>query len=152
MTLAMWEEALVSGVLSLESGIFSVFDGKPRQVEMDPPLGLPGAWTSLSGQEMTFSVGVLGEYPILTEITRRLTGIPDPKELDVTDAITEVANIVCGVAKRTLSSVDDTLTTGVPLFFFGRIVPPKDHAHSVLNAQVGSGSAYLVALIKRESR
>lgn len=143
--------SVVEGVQALEEGIFKVFDGVPRMIERKAPLDLPGAWVSFIGGRLALQFGLIAEYGTLEQLALRFTGFDSASEIDVTDAITEIANIVGGVAKRTMISQDPLLTSGLPIFLFGRLVVPSRVDQALIEVQSSVGSVYFATLIQKDA-
>jgi len=142
-----WAAAIAEGVASMRSGIFSLFDGGVRRLTGALPEGLSGAWVSYVGQRLVLELAVLGDEPTLRALTTALTGIEDPSELAVTDAVIEVTNILGGVAKRRIVGEDPTLRTGMPKFLFGRAVVPAPAEVLLLEAGTVAGPIVLAAIV-----
>ncbi len=146
-----WSMSVVEGVQALEEGIFKVFDGVPRMIDEKAPLNLPGAWVSLIGGRLALQFGLIAEYATLEQLALRFTGFDLVNEIDVTDAITEVANIVGGVAKRSMISHDPLLTSGLPIFLFGRLVVPSQVDQALIEVPSSAGNVYFATLVQKDA-
>ncbi|MHB8189822.1 MAG: chemotaxis protein CheX [Ferrimicrobium sp.] len=151
--LSPWSEAIVTGLRSLQRGSFSLFPTDPFLVDTVPDSLLPGAWVQLVGQRLSVSFGLVADFEVCATLAQRLLGYgPETAvtEIEVTDALTEIANIIGGVAKRDLVGIDPSLVTGLPMFFFGRVSVPSTLEHQTLQVDMSNGPAYVVTLVERE--
>lgn len=147
--LELWSTALADGVASMREGIFALFDGAVEQAPGASAEGLPGAWVSYVGEHLALEFAFVAPDVTLVALTSALTGLAEPSELVVSDAVIEIANILGGVAKRRLVATDPTLRTGMPKFLYAGAVVPRQTEAVVLEAGTVAGPVFLAAMVSR---
>jgi hypothetical protein len=82
-----------------------------------PPTGLSGMAITLEGKRPLIRIGVLTNGPGQVAIARALFQMgptETPSDSDGTDALGELANVISGHVKASMSAVDTTMRLGLP--------------------------------------
>lgn len=109
--------------------------------------GLIGAYLPLGTNEQPMQVGFLSDAAGCQKLAKALLGMGEDDEdlspADLSDAISEIANVVAGgIKRRVLGGVDIKL--GLPLFVNGS-VQPNEHL-AIMTAELGLGPVTAVIL------
>jgi len=142
-----WSTAVLEGAGALEGGLLPSFLGVPECVEGRIPSHLPGAWITLVGERLTLQLGLLAEFVTLELLTSNMIGkYGDLTDMDITDAVTEIVNVISGVAKRTVIDQDAALRTGMPMFLFGTMRLPTGAEQRLYRLRTDAGELHLVTV------
>ncbi len=129
----------VAGSLGLGSCEFVGFESQIPEAD--------GAYVSLAGDNFTYWVGVATSSDTSQSLTRIVLGsaatAPPPTQAEISDFFGEMANIITGHMKPTLSSREPHLMSGMPMFVRGEL---RTGATQRLSARVrlNSQPAWLV--------
>jgi len=142
-----WSTSVLDGVEALEGGLLPTFLAPLEHLEGRIPSHLPGAWVTLVGERLTFQLGLLAEFVTLELITSNMIGkYGDLTDLDITDAVTEIVNVISGVAKRAVVDQDPVLRTGMPMFLFGSMRLPSGVEQRLFRLRTDAGEILLVTV------
>ncbi|WP_298212141.1 chemotaxis protein CheX [Ferrimicrobium sp.] len=142
-----WSSALLDGVRALEGGILPSLVGVPELHAAGIPSNLPGAWVGLVGDRLSLQLGLVAEFVTLELLTANMIGRSDHlSDVEITDAIAEVVNVIGGVAKRLVIEADPSLRSGLPMFLFGRLRVPTGTASEVFRLSTELGELHLVSI------
>jgi hypothetical protein len=147
MQMTQWSSALLDGIHSLEGGILPSLVGEPEIHDEGIPANLPGAWVGLVGDRLSLQLGLVAEFVTLELLTANMIGKRDNlTDLEITDAIAEVVNVIGGVAKRIVIEADPSLRSGLPMFLFGRLRVPTGTTSEVFRLSTALGELHLVSI------
>lgn len=147
MQMTQWSSALLDGIRSLEGGILPALVGEPELHHQGIPANLPGAWVGLVGDRLSLQLGLVAEFVTLELLTANMIGKHENlTDLEITDAVAEVVNIIGGVAKRMVIESDPSLRSGLPMFLFGRLRVPTGTSSEVFRLSTALGELHLVSI------
>ncbi|MCL5973777.1 MAG: chemotaxis protein CheX [Ferrimicrobium sp.] len=143
-----WSSALLDGVRALEGGILPPLVEEPIPSGAGIPANLPGAWVGLVGERRSLQLGLVAEFVTLELLTANMIGKYEGlTDLEITDAIAEVVNVISGVAKRLVIDADPSLRSGLPMFLFGRLRMPTGTVSETFRLVTELGELHLVSVI-----
>jgi hypothetical protein len=145
--MTQWSSALLDGVRALEGGILPPLVEQPVLTEGGIPANLPGAWVGLVGEYRSLQLGLVAEFVTLELVTANMLGTSgNLTDIEITDAITEVVNVIGGVAKRQIIEIDPSLRSGLPMFLFGRLRMPTGMMSEAFRLRTELGELHLVSI------
>ncbi|MGC9154939.1 MAG: chemotaxis protein CheX [Ferrimicrobium sp.] len=147
MQMTQWSSALLDGVRALEGGILPPLVATPQLQTQGIPANLPGAWVGLVGERLSLQLGLVAEFVTLELLTANMIGRHEElSDVEITDAVAEVVNVIGGVAKRLVIEADPSLRSGLPMFLFGRLRVPTGTTSEVFRLSTELGEMHLVSI------
>jgi hypothetical protein len=113
------------------------------------------AYVPILAPDGALHVGVVVDGAAGRELARALLQEPSGDGLtptDVADALGEIANMVAGAAKASMSSAMGLVALGLPLIVHGCIAPSADTAIECARAEVAGVPLTLVVMQSRATR